>query len=255
MSKYDYLHALYQALLSLDVSSRNSIMREIEDRFRYAEENGLSENEIAQELGTPQEYANKRICLLLDPLDTTPILLNEGITESTIAGVDLSLVHNSTPLFAHTIHAKEEHPSSPRHNTLTTNLQNPTTYSPPVKIQKNNTHHFMIGAIVGLTLFNAMFILGPFIAIWGSILALITAGIAIVFSGLLIIISGIFAIPLSFISIPLVVMGHPVLLFAFGFLTFGIGGLLTVLMVYSVRFCGIITRKYFEWNIKVIRGY
>lgn len=57
MSKYDYLHALYQELISLDVSERSAIMRDVENKFREAEDQGLSELSVTNVLGTPAQYA------------------------------------------------------------------------------------------------------------------------------------------------------------------------------------------------------
>lgn len=294
MSKYDYLHALYQALLSLDAPLRNTIMREIEDQFRTAEENGLSEIDVTNTLGTPSEYAAKVIQLQTDKqqlqadkqqlatenndidLNTTSL---QTFEHTTIAGIDLSLLSKTLSVPSILDESKVATPEidipkletnntviTPKSSELTTRpvsiaqQTNNSTYlnrtqSTKLNVKNANAPLTMILIAFGMILFNSIFVIGPFVALWGSIFAFVTTGVAITLSGLLIILSGIFTIPLSFISVPLVIMGHPVLLFSFGFLIVGLGGLLTVLMIYSIRFFGLLTGKYIGWNFKLIRGY
>ncbi len=59
MSKYDYLHALYQELKALDTDERDQIMRDIENRFKEAEEHGQDELSVTDSLGAPKEYASQ----------------------------------------------------------------------------------------------------------------------------------------------------------------------------------------------------
>lgn len=106
-----------------------------------------------------------------------------------------------------------------------------------------------------LFFFNLIFILGPFIGVWATAFGFIITAIALVISGLIIVISGLLSFPLSFISIPLLIMEHPTLLFSTGFLLIGLGGLLSIGLVYALQFIGRISIKYARWNINVIRGY
>ena len=57
MSKYDYLHALYQQLIEMDMEERSAIMRDVENKFREAEDKGQSEKSVTDQLGSPMEYA------------------------------------------------------------------------------------------------------------------------------------------------------------------------------------------------------
>jgi len=287
MSKYDYLHALYQALVTLDVTTRNSIMRKVEDRFRQAEETGLSEIDITNELGTPTAYASTFLQPILPEKEIDNVLndskeLNNRIKPNTehitVGDVELQIVHTAEPKellipqkvatllsdiekqnqaivqVTPTIEETKNTITYSKTNSLPT--VNTSSISPQRTLtKKTNSPLVIILTALGLGLFNLTFILGPFIGLWSLIFAFVTTGIALTFSGLLVIVSGAFSFPLSFISVPLIVMGHPVLLFALGFLIIGIGGLLTISMIYCIRFFGVLTGKYVHWNIKAIRGY
>lgn len=111
---------------------------------------------------------------------------------------------------------------------------------------------FLIGF---LFFFNLIFILGPFIGLWATVFGFIITAITLTISGLVIVVSGFFSFPLSFLSIPILIMEHPTLLFSTGFLLIGLGGLLSIGLIYLIHFFGRLTIKYTAWNIKVIRGY
>jgi len=287
MSKYDYLHALYQALVTLDVTTRNSIMRNVEDRFRHAEENGLSEIDIANELGTPSEYAATFLQHSLSEIAIDNMLTDKKeFTNNTTPNTEHITVGDVQLQIVHAVESKELlipqkvatllsdiEKQNQRMAEVNTNIDEANNINTPLKtssirtpinstispqralVKKSNSPLVITLTSLGLFLFNITFILGPFIGLWSIIFAFVTTGIALTFSGLLVIISGAFSFPLSFISVPLIVMGHPILLFAFGFLIIGIGGLLTVSMIYCIRFFGVLTGKYLNWNIKAIRGY
>lgn len=335
MSKYDYLHALYQALGKIDATIRNKIMRDIEDQFRIAEEKGLPETFVTDPLGTPETYASTIFSKLKKEQEYQQIHTTEHMA---VGDVDLQIIHTIThaleandssvlstqdnasnqnadvlfsdmnlpandTTFTQTVPPESEDTPSPVSDPTVTSISDstpapvidskpapvfdskPTTVStltsvststsvpvvgsqslintPTQKInprsssiqKRGNSPLVSILVACGLAFFNLTFILGPFIALWAVIFSFATVGIAFSFSGALIIFSGIFSIPLPFVSVPLVVMGHPTLLFATGFLLVGTGGLLTIFMIYSVRFCGMMTGKYAGWNIRLIRGY
>ncbi len=88
MSKYDYLHALYQELISLDVSERSAIMRDVENKFREAEDQGLSELSVTNVLGTPAQYAAQ----VLSPEVDKEVVEDESLISSEIAEEDDSFV-------------------------------------------------------------------------------------------------------------------------------------------------------------------
>jgi uncharacterized membrane protein len=89
MSKYDYLHALYQALIPLNSEERNKIMREVEYKFREAEENEEHEINVINTLGSPKEYAKQFLPvneikeinpddILLDSLKSNEAIITEA---------------------------------------------------------------------------------------------------------------------------------------------------------------------------------
>lgn len=279
MSKYDYLHALYQALNQLDNNERNRVMRDVEDQFRKAEENDQTESFVTGKLGTPEQYAASIMDAVHESQlqkQTEKIHTTEHMT---VGDVELQIIHTIeqpklideiTPISQESAlqppisddKSDLQHPISdvksdlqhPISEVRTTSSVQPRRSIPPV-IQKGNSPIAMILILCGLIFFNATLILAPFITVWAVIFSFATVGIAFTFTGALIVLSGVFTFPLSFVSVPLIVMGHPVLLFSFGFLLIGIGGLLTILMIHIIRFFGLVTGKYAGWNLKLIRGY
>lgn len=286
MSKYDYLHALYQSLKSLSREKRNKIMREVEDRFRHAEENNEDESIVTKALGSPRDYAkqfiDQDIVLEYNPDDITMDSLTSNETIITKAPNLIDGLELATDEFTHTDDEPKQTLDETAHidepqttevmtkelaeetiSTLApTHYDKPKTeikkvYTSPQALPRKKANHpvKMLGISLLMVLFNAVFALGPFIAIWTIIVAFVASGIAITISGVLVLVSAALSLPLSFVSVPLVFLSHPVLLFCFGFLLTGIGGLLTVATIYSIRFFGYLTFKYFGWNLSVIRGY
>lgn len=268
MSKYDYLHALYQLLIPLDTDKRNKIMREVEDRFRDAEEDGQNETTVTKTLGSPRDYAKQFLpsehVLTFNPDNITMESLssNESIITKApvlIAGLELA----TDPVEAIENEIEEVITKVDIETLQPTHYNQPRAeikkvYTSPQAIPKNRVANHPIKIITlsfAMLLFNAVFVLGPFIAVWSIIIAFIASGFAIGISGIAILISGILSLPLSFMSLPIFMLNHPVLLFSFGFLLTGVGGLLTIAMIYAIRLFGYITLKYFGWNLSVIRGY
>ena len=271
MSKYDYLHALYQLLIPLNTEERNKIMREVEDRFRDAEEHGQNETSVTKVLGSPREYAKQFL-----PTEHVPNFNPEDLTMSSLYSAepiitkapDLigSLELASDPVEeteSQTVNQLEEVSNVNIETLQETHYNQENTkikkvYTSPQAIPKNRVANHPIKIITlsfAMLLFNAVFILGPFIAVWSIIIAFIASGFAIGISGIAVLISGILSLPLSFVSLPIFMVNHPTLLFSFGFLLTGVGGLLTIAMIYAIRIFAYITLKYFGWNLSVIRGY
>lgn len=59
MKRNEYIRALRDALADMDHASRNEIIEEFERHFEEGVQNGLSEEEIAEELGDPREAAGE----------------------------------------------------------------------------------------------------------------------------------------------------------------------------------------------------
>lgn len=263
MSKYDYLHALYQALSRLDNSERNKIMRDVEDQFRKAEENDQTESFVTSKLGTPEQYAAQLIEASLQAQLKNQIEKIHTTEHMNVGDVELQIIHTieQPKIIEESIIPPIV--TTPEQNNAIQNvatevkqtITQPRRAAQSPVIQRGNSPIVMILILCGLLFFNATLILAPFITVWAIIFSFATVGIAFTFTGALIVLSGMFTFPLSFISVPLIVMGHPVLLFSFGFLLIGVGGLLTIFMTYLIRFFGILTGKYAGWNLKLIRGY
>ena len=105
----------------------------------------------------------------------------------------------------------------------------------------------------GLLLFNLIFILGPYVAIWGAIIAFVTSGIAFIISGVVFILTYFFTFPFN-MTVPLLILEHPTLMLLSGGLLIGAGGILTTLTLWFSKYLCIATGIYAKWNFKVIRG-
>lgn len=109
----------------------------------------------------------------------------------------------------------------------------------------------MIG--LGLLLLNLIFVLGPYIGIWGVIVGMVTAGAAMVLSGLVLVITSLVALPFT-ITFPLILIEHPALMAISSGLLIGIGGFLSLLFVWLSKYIVIGTGRYIQWHVNVIRG-
>lgn len=399
MSKYDYLHALYKELIEVDIEQRSAIMRDVENKFRDAEDQGLSELSVTDVIGSPAEYAASILSPSSDdeateaetleaPEETIEAVIEEtnellkevsaatadlmdnikddqpsiDLSESLIIGHDTELhkardlvdpedlMDESTlnksnqvddeleePLFKEVrqediekqmaamkeeavreaeallnpskpdalepqvqeeatlepleqvIEEKVPQPVAPEMEQpkkkslehpvqVKTNQQQvvrrrrpqtPTKYREPqtptkkvyttpnqIRKQQSANHPIKMMAIAfGMFLFNATFALGPFVAVWAIVIAFVATGFALAIAGAAILVSALLSIPMVFVSVPIVLLNHPILLFCLGFLVLGIGGLLSIATIYSVRFFGMLTARYAGWNIRLIRGY
>jgi len=109
----------------------------------------------------------------------------------------------------------------------------------------------MIG--FGLLLLNLIFVLGPYVGIWGIIVGMVAAGVALVFSGLAMIITTLITLPFA-ITLPLVFIEHPALMGMSSGVMIGVGGILTLAFIWVSKYIVIGTGKYILWHVTIIRG-
>lgn len=105
----------------------------------------------------------------------------------------------------------------------------------------------------GLLLFNVVFILGPYLALWGLIIGSFAAGLSLMVTSIALMASSFFSLSLN-ISLPLVLIDHTPLIFLASGLLFGLGGLLTGLVLWPIKYLCIYTAKYVKWQFQLIRG-
>ncbi len=109
----------------------------------------------------------------------------------------------------------------------------------------------MIG--FGLLLLNLIFVLGPYVGIWGIIVGMVAAGFALVISGLAMIITTLITLPFA-ITLPLVFIEHPALMGMSSGVMIGVGGILTLVFIWLSKYIVIGTGKYILWHVTIIRG-
>lgn len=249
MSKYDYLHELYQELKSVEPTKRKEIMSMVE--YKFNENNSQDDEKVMAELGSPTVYASQFITTnhvnIVKTINTTErmntALSDEQQEETNINSLNIDktpdkLFSNPNP---QTTEKKEYESIPPKQK--------------PSSPTKNSNKGFTLLFILGGLGFMNLLLLGPFIAIWAVAFSFMISGIAISISSIFVIISGLITTPFSFISLPFTILSHPFLITASGFMFLGIGGLLTILTIYMIRFFSKLTTNYISWNFKTIRGY
>ena len=146
--------------------------------------------------------------------------------------------------------AKEYLPSLP---VIINNKEHPI---PPKNITKKGNGTGEIVILTTLTLLlNAIFILGPYLGLWGVIIGFIITGFALIFAGFVLLISALFAVPLSVIHVPIIFLQHPILMICLSIALICIGGLILIGFYYMTKLTCKLTYKYVKWLIRVIRGY
>lgn len=129
------------------------------------------------------------------------------------------------------------------------------THAEQSTIQTSNTNQVLRGLMVGFALFffNLIFILGPYIGIWGVIIGLLASGFAAVAAGGAILVSMLVALPIS-MTLPAVMIAHPPVLIFISLLVIGIGSLLSTLLLWIAKITCSLTYRYLLWNLRMIRG-
>lgn len=107
----------------------------------------------------------------------------------------------------------------------------------------------------GLLLMNLIFILGPYVALWSVVIAMVASGFAVTVSGFALIAAYLFSLPFSItMTLPLMVVEYPILMLLSGGLFIGIGSLLAFLFTWLAKYLVIGTGKYVMWHVRIIRG-
>ena len=109
----------------------------------------------------------------------------------------------------------------------------------------------MIG--FGLLLLNLIFVLGPYVGIWGIIIGFVASGFALILSGITLIFAYIFTLPFT-VTLPILLVENPVMMILIGGICIGLGGIFTSLFVWLSKYLVIGTSKYILWNSNIIRG-
>lgn len=115
----------------------------------------------------------------------------------------------------------------------------------------NNIAKAILSA-VALSLFNIIFLVGPFVAILGVIIALWASAIAIGVSGVAVFIAGFFVVFAKTLIIADGVFLSFVICIFTGLGLVAFGGLFGIACYYISKGFGYITVKYIKWNIEII---
>lgn len=108
-------------------------------------------------------------------------------------------------------------------------------------------------ATLGLGFFNLVFILGPFIGLWGVIFGFFMSGVAFVLSGVLMILAS-FMMPFGILNTISSSIWESVAVFGVGLVIGSLGCLLTIGMGLSAKWFYQITLNYLKLNQKVMLG-
>jgi len=106
---------------------------------------------------------------------------------------------------------------------------------------------------LGLVLLNLIFILGPYVGLWGIIVAFVASGSAFILSGLTMITAYLFTLPLN-ISVPALFIDHPIMMVLSAGVFIGGGGILLSSSLWVSKYLVIVTGKYIKWQVKLVRG-
>jgi len=99
-------------------------------------------------------------------------------------------------------------------------------------------------AVVALSFFNLVFILGPFLGLAGLLFGLSVATLAVIFAGLKM---------MWLAIIPLALTLAILIKFITSIGVIGLGILLTIAMAFTIKFFYELTISYLKWNIKLIK--
>lgn len=105
----------------------------------------------------------------------------------------------------------------------------------------------------GLLLFNLIIVLGPYLAVWGVILAFFVTGLALSVSGVAFALASFISLPFA-TTVPVALLSHPVLLIALCAILICLGLIFMLINLYVGKYLGIWTVQYMKWNFSVIRG-
>lgn len=228
MSKLDFMTALDNALSALDQDERKDILADYETHFSEGLSEGLTEEAIIDNLGSVEAIAAGYLNKVVEP----EVLLDESSDAFEEASV---AVHENTINDSESVHEFETE----------SEVSHEPVFVPYEKQPRSGLAQALI--LIGLIFFNVTFILGPFIAIWAVWFSLIVSGGAFVFESIRIIIFS------SMGTYQAVGLSDITMFSQIGFyLTFGLFLILVDLKFGA--FLGSITKKYLNWNSRIVKG-
>lgn len=106
---------------------------------------------------------------------------------------------------------------------------------------------------LGLLLLNLIFVLGPYVGLWGIMVGLIASGFAFVVSGITMIAAYLFTLPFA-MTVPSIFIEHPIMMVLSGGVLIGSGGLLLASFIWVAKYLVIGTGNYIKWQVDLVRG-
>ncbi|MGG0813855.1 DUF1700 domain-containing protein [Paenibacillus alvei] len=231
MHKQLFMLQLKMGLLSLPEAERNEILAEYDAHFEFSKQQGRTEEEIARELGDPEELAAE---LLLggrgdkaqsiegetgDLFDKPP---NQGQQVPPIWEDPTYLHQQEQPLH---FHHYEQHDAHLR------DMMNRNVYPPIAPYEERRSRSFP--GLIG-TLFISLFIVPLLIGGWGVCIGLGAAAVALLLSPILYVVKLVLGSPIYGSELSVVAIA------------FGLG----ILLIQAVLFLG---GKYTKWNASYFR--
>ncbi|TXK80930.1 DUF1700 domain-containing protein [Paenibacillus sp. N3.4] len=237
MSKMDYFKELNHRLRGLPEKERQNILSVYEELFQKAIENGKQEDDVAQSLGYPRIPnwdASK------ETPKETPRAQQEPVKSPIHVNIEKSYANPEPSRTSAPTQARPDYPPFVPNNHPNPHMHaNPYPY--PVK-QESGIKAIIVSIALGF--FNLIFIVGPWFAVFATLISLFVSGFGLLIAPII----GILGNLLGGTGGDLQFTGFVLLA------CFGLGIILTTLSTWLIKVFFKLSRMYIQFNAKLIKG-
>ncbi|WP_139492737.1 HAAS signaling domain-containing protein [Brevibacillus dissolubilis] len=245
MNKETYLTELSTLLIDLPETERNNILSDCDSHFQKALTNGKTMQDIISIFGSPKQAAAeiKAEWLGAIPHPSDPVTTRTMASATTAEQLLYGEIPQSAYSQATTLEIGTAGVHSSSAATPTAGVQPSDSQSTSPRSSINLTRSVL--TTTGLFLFNTIFVMGPFLAVAGTLLGLFVTAVAFVLSPI--------ALFYPVFPLDLVQIAMPDAIFIALILT-GAGLLLGGGLMHLGRFFFRITVGYLQLNLRMIKG-